>query len=328
MTMRTLGTLTIQGNTAPQSPNRVQSAIYKASARTGVDFDYLLTQAKVESSLNPAAKARTSSATGLYQFIDQTWLQTLKTHGPDHGYGQYASAIRQNRDGDFFVADRRMRSAILNLRKDPEAASLMAASLAQDNRATLESAVNRPIESTDLYLAHFLGAGGASSFIKALEQNPHTKAAHLFPDAAQSNRGVFYEGGRARTLAEIYNRFDSKFDQNDPLPIETASAKPDPFMEQVILPLANNWSDPDSNTRTAQNIILQGSRTGLRAFTRDMDGGNNTETASNNTGGEAMWNMPSFKAALQSPVDVMMIAQAMDEEATPDASNPRLPDMA
>src|SRR5437868_1566523 len=65
--------------------DRVTAAIQLASARTGVQFDYLLNQARIESSLNPEARARTSSATGLFQFIEQTWLGMVKQHGAAHG---------------------------------------------------------------------------------------------------------------------------------------------------------------------------------------------------------------------------------------------------
>jgi hypothetical protein len=51
---------------APQG--RVTTAIATASRRTGVDFNYLLSQARVESSMNPNARASTSSASGLYRF--------------------------------------------------------------------------------------------------------------------------------------------------------------------------------------------------------------------------------------------------------------------
>ncbi|MFZ1990358.1 MAG: transglycosylase SLT domain-containing protein, partial [Alphaproteobacteria bacterium] len=61
----------------------VTQALAKASRATGVDFSYLLNTAKRESSLNPDAKSKTSSATGLFQFVEQTWLQALKAHGTD-----------------------------------------------------------------------------------------------------------------------------------------------------------------------------------------------------------------------------------------------------
>ena len=63
----------------------VRSAIAQASQATGIDFDYLLGQAQLESGLNPTARAGTSSATGLYQFIDQSWLGVVKQHGSDYG---------------------------------------------------------------------------------------------------------------------------------------------------------------------------------------------------------------------------------------------------
>ena len=84
---------------------RVAGAIRDAARSTGASFEYLLTAARIESNLNPAAQATTSSANGLYQFIDQTWLATLKSAGPAHGYGQYADAITQNADGRYEVAD-------------------------------------------------------------------------------------------------------------------------------------------------------------------------------------------------------------------------------
>ena len=76
---------------------RVAGAIRDAARSTGASFEYLLTAARMESNLNPAAQATTSSAKGLYQFIDQTWLATLKNAGPAHGYGQYADAITRMR---------------------------------------------------------------------------------------------------------------------------------------------------------------------------------------------------------------------------------------
>src|SRR5947199_6360192 len=106
--------------------DRVTAAIQLASARTGVQFDYLLNQARVESSLNPEARARTSSATGLFQFIEQTWLGMVKQHGNAHGLGWAADAIQRGRNGHYYVADPAMRHQILDLRRQPEASSAMA----------------------------------------------------------------------------------------------------------------------------------------------------------------------------------------------------------
>ena len=75
----------------PISAGRIQSAIASASSKTGIDFDYLLSQAKVESGLNANAKAGTSSASGLYQFVEQSWLavwggaRKIAEHAVDRG---------------------------------------------------------------------------------------------------------------------------------------------------------------------------------------------------------------------------------------------------
>ena len=82
----------------------IGAAIHRAAASTGVDFSYLLGQARIESGFNPNARAKTSSATGLFQFIDQTWLGTVKQHGAKHrlvreGGSLYPDCIATLKDG-------------------------------------------------------------------------------------------------------------------------------------------------------------------------------------------------------------------------------------
>lgn len=192
---------------------RVQSAIASASRRTGVDFDYLLGQARLESGLNASARAGTSSASGLYQFIEQSWLAVVKRHGAEHGLGWAADSIGRGANGRLGVSDPATRQAILGLRNDPEAASLMAAAHASDNKAALEATLGREATGTDLYMAHFLGLGGAAKFLRAMAADPGAGAAALFPAAAGANRHVFYDGaGRERSLSDIYGRFAGKLD--------------------------------------------------------------------------------------------------------------------
>ncbi|MBY0306106.1 MAG: lytic transglycosylase domain-containing protein [Sphingomonas sp.] len=192
----------------------IQSAIALASARTGVDFNYLLGQAQVESGLRPDAKAGTSSASGLYQFIEQSWLSVVKKHGAEHGLGWAAENITQGANGRLTVNDPGTRRAILALRNDPNAASLMAAEHAADNKVSIEDSLGRTATGTDLYMAHFLGLGGARSFLKNLQANPDQAGAALFPAAARANRNIFYsEGGQPRSLSDIYDRFSAKLDR-------------------------------------------------------------------------------------------------------------------
>jgi Transglycosylase SLT domain len=218
---------TINGNGAQA---HVRQAIYNAASATGVDFGYLVNQARVESGFNPDAQARTSSATGLYQFIEQSWLGVVAKHGDAHGLGWAASAIHRGSDARYRVSDPATRQAILDLRRDPQAAASMAAEFASDNKDYLESRLGHDVAPVDLYLAHFLGAGGATKFLRNFDDNPDANAAALFPAAARSNRAVFYErDGSARSLSNVRARFAAKFEGSVPAqtwsrPLQVAAA--------------------------------------------------------------------------------------------------------
>lgn len=200
--------------------DRVRSAIAQASRRTGMDFGYLYKQAKIESGLRPDAKASTSSASGLYQFIDQSWLGALKRHGAKHGLEWAANSISSNGRGRLSVSDPTMRDAIMQLRNQPEASALMAAETAAENRSHIERATGRMANATDLYMGHFLGPQGAADFLSAMTANPGQRADRVMPAAAASNRAVFYAAdGTPRSLSEVYERFARKMDDDaNPLP--------------------------------------------------------------------------------------------------------------
>lgn len=201
--------MSVTGAAKGQPSTQVLRSIAAASRQTGVSFDYLLNQAKSESAFNPEARAATSSASGLYQFTRQTWLATLDAHGAEHGLGWAADAIKRAPNGSFTIADPAARQAILDLRSDPSASAAMAAELASDNGNYLSQQLGRGTTSTDLALAHFLGAEGASKFLSALATNPDASAAPLFPEAAQANRAIFFDkSGTPRSLSEIHARFE------------------------------------------------------------------------------------------------------------------------
>jgi hypothetical protein len=189
---------------AVQSRSGVEGAIRQAAAATGIDFDFLMKTARRESSLNPSAKARTSSAAGLFQFVEQTWLSTLKRHGLKHGYERLASLVERGSDGRYRVDGADARRAVLNLRFDPQAASLMAGELASDHAAYLRGRTGREPTAGELYAAHFLGPHGSAKLIEAVERRPGAAASSLFPEAASANRSIFYRSGRAATVAEVY----------------------------------------------------------------------------------------------------------------------------
>jgi hypothetical protein len=187
------------------SPLEVVAAIKSASRETGSDFAYLLTTAQRESNLDNTAKSKGSSATGLFQFIDQTWLSLIKRYGGEHGLGHYAAAISRTESGRLVAGTPEMKSAILALREDPEISALMAGEAAAAIKQSLECALGRAVCAGELYAAHFLGERGARRLIGLNEESSGMRADLAFPDAAKANRNVFYHAdGRAKTIGEVH----------------------------------------------------------------------------------------------------------------------------
>jgi hypothetical protein len=180
----------------------VQSAILAAAQRTGTDYQYLWKAAARESAFDPHATAGTSSAYGLYQFIEETWLITVRQHGAKHGLGAYAARIGL-RDGKAYVASRQDRAVILALRGDARIAAAMAGEFTRDNRHQLRAALGRDPSHGELYAAHFMGVGGAAILLREARINPTRPAASLFPTAAAKNRSIFYSQGRPRSVSSV-----------------------------------------------------------------------------------------------------------------------------
>jgi len=205
------------------APPQITVALQQASAKTGTDFNYLLKTAMRESSLNCDAKSNTSSACGLFQFTEQSWLGTMKQDGGDLGLGKYADQISQDSNGRYVVTDPAARQEILALRNDPKVSALMAGAYTSDSQSRLESKLGRSVTGGELYIAHFLGAGGASKLISNAQEAPNTPADELFPAAAAANRSIFYDrNGSPRSVAQVYNNLVAKHG-NAPVS-ETASS--------------------------------------------------------------------------------------------------------
>jgi hypothetical protein len=195
-----------EATTATANRADVLAALKQASAATGTDFHYLLDTATRESGLKSSAKANTSSASGLFQFVEQTWLGMVKQHGAQYGLGSYAGQISQGSDGRYHVADASDRSAILALRNDPKVAALMEGEYANQCRATLKSDLGRNVCNGELYAAHFLGTDAAARLIRMKENQPNANAAAAFPAAADANQSVFYHAdGTPKTAKEVYD---------------------------------------------------------------------------------------------------------------------------
>jgi len=195
------------------SPPQIAGAIRQAAATTGTSFEYLLATAQIESRMNPSAQAATSSAGGLYQFIDQTWLATVRNAGPSFGLARYAQAIVQGPDGRFDVPDPAARAAIMNLRSDPSVSAMMAGAFTRNNAAQLAATLGRRPSEAELYVAHFLGADGAGKLISAAANQPNADAAAMFPQAAGANRSIFYDAaGQSRSASQVYSRLAGRFE--------------------------------------------------------------------------------------------------------------------
>jgi Transglycosylase SLT domain len=207
-------------------PQSLAYILNSAGDRSDVDFDYLLQTAMRESSLNPNAKAATSSAVGLFQFLDSTWLQVMKDEGPRLGYQSYADAITETSDGDFTIKDPKLRAEVLKLREDPQISADLAAAFTRNNGAYLLDKFGRMPSPGELYIAHFLGAKGAEKMFTAGLQDPDQIAAKLFPKQAQANRAIFYENGQPRTIKQVYRALVSKH--------ETGSVDPAFAAQQMV----------------------------------------------------------------------------------------------
>jgi Transglycosylase SLT domain len=203
----------------------VTGAIRQASRLTGTSFDYLLATAQVESGLNPRAQATTSSAGGLFQFIEQTWLATLKEAGPNLGYRRYADAIVRTESGRYTVSDPAVRDQILKLRHDPAANAVMAGAFTRNNAAKLTDQLGRRASEGELYMAHFLGPAGAARLITRAASQPNDRAADLFPYAARANRSIFYDRqGQARSVAQVYGVLAGRYQLARAIPVVPATA--------------------------------------------------------------------------------------------------------
>lgn len=238
-----------------QAPLRITHAIQRASAKTGVDFAYLMEQASAESNFDAKATAKTSSATGLYQFIESTWINMVKQYGDRHGLGNYARHIGNNGK----ISDPAIKKEILELRKNPEKTALLAAEYAAENKRHLEQYVEGKIGSTELYLAHFMGASGATGFLNAKQENALSFGADLFPKEARANHNVFYnpQTGEPRTLTEIYDFFDKKFSGTPAEAPRIAAAEQNDYPLSLFFPMQHTgFTSPSLQDKSIMDFIM------------------------------------------------------------------------
>jgi len=194
----------------------VRRAIAIAAERVGVARDYLVAVAALESSLDPTAKAQGTSAAGLYQFTEDTWLRAVKVFGPSHGLGEEAAQIKVDAQGRVSMRRGAQRTALMRRRYDPAIAALLAAELARDNERRLAHVLGRPVTPAETYIGHFLGLPQAARLITAAAATPHMAAARLMPAAAESNPDIFGAPGERVAAGAIVRAIDTYFRRDVP----------------------------------------------------------------------------------------------------------------
>ncbi|RKK02020.1 lytic transglycosylase domain-containing protein [Pseudoroseomonas wenyumeiae] len=185
-------------------PRSVGRALRNAAESTGVGFEVLAAKAAIESGFQPAAQAPSSSARGLFQFIDQTWLDAVRQHGAAHGLAQEAAAITRSASGHLTVAEPAERARILALRDNPEISARLGAEHLKDISDALAPVLGRKPDVGELYLGHFLGTGGATKLLRAVAAEPGRAASDLLPEAARANTTLFRGGDGAPFSAQQF----------------------------------------------------------------------------------------------------------------------------
>lgn len=158
----------------------VKDTIIAAAKVVGVDPGLLAGMAAQESGFQPGIRAKGSSATGLFQFLDGTWKQMLKQYGPKYNIPAGTPAT------------------------NGAANAILGAQYVKDNIEALRKVTNN-VQPGDAYLAHFLGLGGAR---KALRAGDNASFASLFPQAARANPS--YSGTIGQVRAQLTNNMFAK----------------------------------------------------------------------------------------------------------------------
>lgn len=141
----------------------------------------------VESKNNISARAQTSSATGLFQWLNNSWLSATKQlYGRPKEPGE--------RTNPFISAE--------------VTAFALAQTRAQVGGLIKQAGID---ETVGLYMGHFLGPGGAKKFLQGMIANPGAPAVSgVGADQAAANRSIFYNGATPRSFSQVVNLFAEK----------------------------------------------------------------------------------------------------------------------
>ena len=201
---------------------------------------FLLVLSALESTLNPDAAAPKGSARGLYQFVEQTWLESIRKHGHKYGLGDEADLIKKGKTikGKYnphyhYVDNADEKQRILDMRFDPVISTQMAIEYTKSNQSYLVNTLGQDATTENLYALHFLGRRHSTTFFRVLDSHPNWNPVDYFKNPSKRNKGIFYfaDGKTPRSFGQVYDYFKTKIARADRIltpspPKITAQAKP------------------------------------------------------------------------------------------------------
>ncbi|HXY59784.1 MAG TPA: transglycosylase SLT domain-containing protein [Methylocystis sp.] len=195
---------------AQQVRASIVERVVSAAKTAGADPALMMSIADKESNFSPSVKASTSSASGLFQFIDTTWLRVVREFGERYGHAEEAKAITG--DDEKPAVSQKKRAEVLGLRNDPYLAAAMAAEMLKRDGQKIADMLGRPLSAGETYLLHFLGPDDATRFMSKLDSSPDASAAKLLPKPARANKPIFFarQNGKLkeRSIKEVHEAFE------------------------------------------------------------------------------------------------------------------------
>ena len=184
--------------------NELIALVAREGIGAGMDPSYLVRLADRESHFDPFAESSTSTAAGLFQFTDNTWLCSLREFGP--GLGLVGSdQIWRDRRGVCKASAPDERARLLALRSDARLSTRVAAAFSLRNYRVLSAELGRRPTRTELYLLHFFGEETGLRFLQTYHANPNASALSLAKAGALANREIFFDGSAgSRSVKEVF----------------------------------------------------------------------------------------------------------------------------
>ncbi len=195
-----------------KSQNRSQSIIddiYKASIDTNTDFEHLIITAMMESDLGRVTESKTSSARGIFQYIEPTWVSLIKRYRQRISQYSKTKLLDENNKNT-------NNSDILELRYNTRVAALIKAYQLNDEAKILAKYTNgKRINTTDHYIMHMLGSYQARTFYSLINNKSDKKLTNIksanLQEAIKLNPTFFYDAeNNALNAEQAYKQFHKK----------------------------------------------------------------------------------------------------------------------